>query len=214
MTAEIRLATTPAEMLAVQRQRYAIYVRELGYRQRHADPTTETIAEPMDATGCIIGAFCGNSVVASVRVNYGDGSALAEYADLYGLHRFEPYSPAHLSIVTKLMIDPGYRAGTLMARFSVALYEYTARHKPGVLFCVIDCAPALRDFFLRIGYRQIGPAFQHPEADTVVPMAFAVYDLEHFKRIRSPLARVCPHHDALSVAWFRRTFAMELSRYA
>lgn len=206
----IRPVANAAERLAVQRQRHAIYVEELGYAQKHADPSARTVAEPMDAAGVIFGAFEGTQLVGSVRVNYGDvPDAFGEYEALYGLRRFGPWFPQGISIVTKLMIEPAYRAGTLMARFGVALYEHTRRTRPQTMFCVIDCVPALAGFFLRLGYRPIGPAFMHPAAGTVLPMAFAVYDRRHFEQVRSPLAAVCPTHDGPSSAWLARLLADE-----
>ena len=209
MAIDIRPLVTADERAAVHRQRYAIYVEELGYPQRHADAQQRTVAEPLDDTGVVFGAFDGPQLVASVRVNYED---FGEYEALYGLQRFGPYFPGGLSVVTKLMIEPAWRAGTLMARLGLALYVHTRDHRPQTMFCVIDCVPALRNFFLRLGYRQIGPPIAHPAAGTVLPMAFAVYDQAHFRKVRSPLAAVCPRHDGDVAEWFAAKFAPE--RYA
>ena len=216
MSLDIRTVHAADEVAAIQRQRYAIYVEELGYPQRHADPATRRVAEPLDDSGVLFGAFEDERLVGSVRVNYGgdapdqggDGG-LREYTALYGLQRFERWFPGGISVVTKLMIEPSHRAGTLLARFGQALYVHTRDTRPQTMFCVIDCVPALRSFFLRLGYRQIGPWLRHPAAGWVVPMAFPVYDLEHFRSVRSPLAAVCPRHDEASAAWFRETLVDE-----
>lgn len=214
MAIDIRVVASPQEISAIERQRYAIYVEELGYPQGHACHGSRTVREPMDACGVLFGAFEKGRLVASVRVNYGspragngDDPALGDFTALYGLRRFGPWYPAGISVVTKLMIEPEYRAGTLMARLGVALYVHTRDTRPSTRFCVIDCVPALRDYFQRLGYRQIGPQFRHPAAGMVVPMAFPVYDRRHFESVRSPLARVCPRHDEATAAWFRDTFA-------
>lgn len=202
MSLVIRPVAGADERLAVRQQRQAIYVEELGYR-----PADD---ERLDATGVLFGAFDGTRLVGSVRVNYGEADdAFGDYETLYRLRRFGPWFPQGISIVTKLMIEPAHRAGTLMARFGVALYEHTRRTRPQTMFCVIDCVPALAGFFLRLGYRPIGAPFLHPAAGTVLPMAFAVYDRLHFERVRSPLAAVCPLHDAASAAWLSRLLAQE-----
>lgn len=203
MALEIRRVTSADELAAVRRQRHAIHVGELGYPPSHA--------EPLDATGWIFGAFSGGELAASVRVNY---DSFGDYEALYRMRRFGPHFPAGMSVVTKLMIAPAWRAGTLMARLGLALYVHTRDHRPQTQFCLIDCVPPLKGFFLRLGYRQIGPAIDHPAAGPVLPMAFAVYDLDHFRRVGSPLATVCPHHDAATAAWFARHFATELEAHA
>lgn len=175
--------------------------------QRHADTQQRTVAEPLDATGLLFGAFSDAQLVASVRVHYRD---FGDYEAMYDLRRFGPYFPDGLSVVTKLMIDPDWRAGSLLARLGLALYVHTRDHCPQTKFCIIDCVPRLKPYFERLGYRQIGPAIAHPAAGAVIPMAFAVYDLAHFRRVRSPLASVCPSHDAESTAWFEDRFANEL----
>jgi hypothetical protein len=98
MTLEIRIVSSAAELEAVQRQRYAVYVRELGYSLGHADHSEGTVAEALDATGYIFGAFCARRLVGSVRINYGEDGDFAEYASLYPIHRFAPYLPSQLAI--------------------------------------------------------------------------------------------------------------------
>lgn len=203
MKIEIRLATSADDLAAVQRQRHAIHVQELGYPPSRADP--------LDGSGRIFCAFDGAELVASVRVNY---DHFGDYEALYPMRRFGTHFPAGMSVVTKLMIAPAWRAGTLMARLGLTLYVHTRDHRPQTQFCLIDCVPPLKRFFLRLGYRQIGPAIAHPAAGPVLPMAFAVYDREHFDRVGSPLAAVCPHHDSTTAAWFADTFATELEAYA
>jgi hypothetical protein len=152
-----------------------------------------------------------------VRVNHGSsgaGSGFGEYAALLQMHRFGAYFPNRLGMVTRLLIDRPYRAGTVMARLALAVYEHTRKTQPDIAFCLIDCVPALRGVFLRLGYRQFGPAFGHPTAKLVLPMVFAVYDKHHFQRVRSPLASVCPHHDTLTADWLAHTFAAEFTAHA
>jgi hypothetical protein len=206
---EIRRVLSPSETEMVQRQRFEIYVEELGYPQRDADPVAHTVCEPLDRHGVIFGAFDRDCLVGSVRVNFGE---LGEYARLYPVHRFDQWKE-RLCVVTKLMLLPAFRCRTLLARFGVALYEFTRDFRPDARFCLIDCIPPLRPVFLRLGYRQIGPALQHSAAGAVLPMAFAIYDREHFTRVRSPLARVCPRHDDASSRWFETTFAAELAAF-
>ena len=217
MHAVIRIIRGDAELATVQRQRYATYVEAMGCSDRHADPGRAAIVEPLDDFGHIFGAFVEARLVASVRVNYGfaavDGG-FGEYAQLQAMHRFAPYFPYRVSMVTRLVIDPCHRSGTLLARLGVALYVYTRDTRPDTAFCLIDCVPRLKAMFLRLGYRQIGAPFDHPTVGPVLPMAFAVYDQEHFRRVRSPLAAVCPRHEKLEADWFESRFCNELRTYS
>lgn len=213
---EIRVVTDAQELHAVARQRYAIHIEELGYTHRYADRATRTVIEPLDASGVLFAAFDGTRLAAAVRVNYGldvDAGAGAgdggfgEFAALFGLRRFGAAWPRSLCITTRLMIDSAYRSSTLMARLAVALYAHTCRWRPQIRFSVIDCVPRHQDYFERLGYRAIGPRLLDPVAGPTVPMGLAVYDREHFERLRSPFAASCPRHDAADARWFDATFA-------
>ena len=217
MSIEIRLIDGPDELQAVLRLRRRIYVEELGYALPPTPANQPLAAEPLDTTGHLFGAFEGTRLVGAVRVNYGSAgpdSGFGSYAAFYGVTRFGPAFPQGISIVTRLMAEPAHRSGQTMVRFGVALYEHTRDTQPQVAFCIIDCVPALQPLFQRIGYRQIGPALQHPAAGTVLPMAFAVYHREHFQRVQSPLATVCPRHDRATADWFDAQFEPELQARA
>ncbi len=212
MNLTIRPVTADEEMQAVLRLRRQIYGDELGYRLL-LEPDGSLPPEPLDANGTVFGAFEGARLVGAVRVNYGDAAradgGFGFYASFYGMHRFGREHPEGISIVTRLMALPAWRNGRTMAQFGVALYEHTRDHRPQVRYCLIDCVPPLKSLFEAIGYRQTGPALQHPVAGTVLPMGFAVYHRHHFERVGSPLAAVCPRHDAESAEWFDATFAVE-----
>lgn len=210
MSLDIRPVAGPAEMQAVLQLRREIYGDELGYRLL-VEPDGSLAPEPLDASGVVFGAFEGAQLVGAVRVNYGDAAradgGFGFYAGFYGMQRFGREHPEGISIVTRLMALPAWRNGRTMAQFGVALYQHTCRHRPQVRYCLIDCVPPLKGLFEAIGYRQTGPALQHPVAGTVLPMGFAVYHRHHFERVGSPLAAVCPRHDADSADWFDATFA-------
>jgi hypothetical protein len=216
MSIDIRLINGPDELQAVLQLRRRIYGEELGYDLPLAPAGQPLAGEALDLTGHLFGAFEGTRLVGAVRVNYASvdpgraGDGFGTYADFYGMRRFGPAYPQGISIVTRLMAEPEHRSGQTMARFGVALYEHTRDTQPQVDFCIIDCVPALKPLFLRIGYRQIGPVLQHPVAGPVLPLAFAVYHREHFARVGSPLAAVCPRHDRATAEWFDAKFAGEV----
>lgn len=203
MAIEVRLLTGAEELRAVQRQRYAIYVEELGYANPHATQDGRAVTDALDETGHILGAFDGGTLAGSVRINYGE---FGEYAELECIRRFGPYLPDRMKLISKMVIAPAYRAGTLMGRLGVAIYAHTLCHYPETMFGVMSCVPAHLGFFKRFGFRPIGPGFTHSAAGFTYPMAAAIYDQHHFRRIGCQLIKLCPHHDAKSSDWFARTF--------
>src|SRR5262245_37915885 len=88
MPIEIRRVTAPDELMAVYRQRYAVYVEELKYRQRYANHVTRMVVEPLDTGAHILGAFEEGVLVGSLRINFGNESALGDYVELYEMRRF------------------------------------------------------------------------------------------------------------------------------
>ena len=203
MAIEIRRVTSADEISAVQRQRYAIYIEELGYANPNAANGERTVADALDETGHILGAFDGGTLAGSVRINYGE---FGEYAALGCVRQFGPYFPGRMKLITKLVIAPEYRAGTLMGRMGTAIYLHTIRTHPQTLFGLVACVPAHLGFFQRFGFREIGAGFAHSAAGFSHPLVAAMYDQHHFRRIGCPLVKLCPYHDAASSDWFSRTF--------
>jgi Acetyltransferase (GNAT) domain len=211
VTVTIRRIVGDHELRSVLKQRFNVYHEELGY-PLPVGVTGDLEPEALDSRGTIFGAFAEDTVIGSVRLNYGaaddpDGG-FGVYTRFYDLRHFHEHFPHNLVLVTRLVMAPTHRGGSMLQQFAIALYEHTRQEQPDVRFCIIDCIPKLQAMFERIGYRQIGPWLDHPMAGPVVQMAFAVYDLHHFQRVRSPLARVCPRHDPDSAAWLDTRFPL------
>ena len=214
MSYDVMPVRDPDTMHSIARQRYEIYVEELGYHQVHANAACRTVVEPLDATGVLYAVRDGEALAGSARVNYGcddPGPVFGEYRQLYPMKRFGAAYPRQLCIVTKLMLAPSYRSGTLLSVVASGLYTHMRVLRPDVRFCLIDCVPPLRGVFERLGYRVIGSAFQHPAGPPVLPMAFVVYGRTHFERVGSPLARLCPHDDISGLTWFEQAFEQEIA---
>lgn len=212
MPITIRLVTESDELLAIYRQRYAVYVEELKYPQKWADHAARTVIEPLDATAHILGAFDDDGALrGSVRLNYGVESDFAEYVELYGMKRFGPYFPARLVLTTKMILVPRHRGGTLMLRLCQASFAHTKESFPKTKFCLIDTKPPLDSYFRRLGFRPTGPMIQHPAAGSVVPMAFLFDDGKHLHQIGSPLKKFCSDVDETeSVGWYHAAFEQHL----
>jgi N-acyl-L-homoserine lactone synthetase len=82
-TLTIRLATTDAELEAIYRFRYAIYVEEMHRKQKHADPLTRQICDPLDAGAYVLGVWEQEEVVGTLRTNFLAETEVGEYFDMY-----------------------------------------------------------------------------------------------------------------------------------
>jgi hypothetical protein len=214
MPIEIRRVTKPGELIAVYRQRYAVYVEELRYLQRYADHATRTIVEPLDAYGHVLGAFEEGRLVGSVRISFGSEVALGNYIDLYDMRRFTSYFPDRLSICTKLIVARSRRASMIMTQLCKASYEYGPLRQARNSFNLIDSKTPLDGYFRRFGYRQVRPSIMHPGVGEVVPLVLPILDKSYLSRIGSPFAKLLPGiRDDESVRWFYETFGEDLVRY-
>lgn len=203
MSIDIRIARTAAEIEAAQRQRYDIFVRDMGYAAPAEHHQLARTVDLLDASGDILVAYDGHSLAGSVLINHGD---LGAYASLACLRKFGPYFPDRLMLITKLVIAPAYRSSSLMTRFALALYAHCRDQHPRTMFGVIACVENHAAYYERLGYRHLGECFHHAAAGRVAMMAVALYDLQHFQRVSPAVARLCPRHDTESSAWFARTF--------
>jgi hypothetical protein len=214
MRTEIRRVTEPDELITVYRQRYDVYVEELKYPQRYANPATRMVVEPLDTYAHILGAFEDGALVGSVRIDYGSAIAFGDYGDLYNMQRFASYFPERLSICTKFIVARPRRASMIMIELGKACYAYTPVHQAGNVFNLIDCKPQLAKYFRRLGYRQVRPSIVHPDVGEVIPLVLPVFDRSYLCRIGSPFATLLPGvQDDESVLWFYETFHDELARY-
>lgn len=185
---EVRVATSPAEREAIFRLRYAIYVEEMGRRQRYADPVARRIEEPLDEHGVLLGAWDERGeLVGTVRNNY-EGFGL--YHELYELDRAGPLL-ARTAITTKLMVVPQLRhRARLGLELAVACYKDAIAL--GVVLCFIDCNPPLVPMFTSLGYRHYRSPIHHPEYGEVEAMVLGLTDRAWLERVGSPFVPLIP----------------------
>ena len=51
---EIRQASTPDDLQAVYRFRYAVYVEEMAWKMKHVDHTAKLLADPLDVPDALV----------------------------------------------------------------------------------------------------------------------------------------------------------------
>ena len=185
---EIRLATSPAELEAIYRFRYAIYVEEMHRKQKYADHEARRIEDPLDRGSCILGAWENGEVVGTVRASFLRCVDIGDYFDFYQVGRLPREQIGRASITTRLMIHPRHRQRSLAIRLARAIYQIGLRE--GITTDLIDCNDHLVPFFTGLGYRAHRDDLVHPEYVSVTVMKFELFDHTHLQAIRSPLLPV------------------------
>ena len=185
----IRVVRSEADMLAVARLRYEIYIKEMGKSQRYADHDAREIREPLDAMGVILAGFEGDRCVATVRLNVlRDG--VGDYERYYRLNEFPLQVIERASVTTKLLVAEDRRHSLIGLRMSKALFAHA--YSLGIRYDFIDCNPnaKTRPFFDKLGYRQLFGNFWHAEFGEATPLVLVLSDVSHFEVVKSPFASI------------------------
>ena len=185
---DIRLASTAADLRAVYRFRYAVYVEEMNRPQKHADHESKLIIDSLDVPSAyVLAAWDAGELVGTVRNNFLRSCDIGEYARQYALTGFSPEFLAAASITTRLMVHPRYRCTTLATRLSCAAYRGGLER--GITTDFIDCNRHLVGYFAGLGYRRHRDNLVHPEYGVVTVMRLDLTDHSHLEAIRSPFRR-------------------------
>jgi len=184
---QVRMIDNEEEQEMVYRFRYGIYVEELHRAEPHADHERKRIEEPLDQDGVLFGAFRGDEMVGTLRMNSGE-SVRGYYEDLYGMSAYAPYFPYRTSITTKLMILPSLRRSSLSFRLAEAGFCYA--HEMNFEHDFIDCNQHLKTYFLKLGYQQHMSDVEHPIYGHVSRLRLDLNDWAHLMDVRSPFCRL------------------------
>ncbi|MEM7345265.1 MAG: hypothetical protein AAF485_13585 [Chloroflexota bacterium] len=195
MTAiQTRKVQTVEDREAAFNLRYRAYVLERGVPQKHADHRLQHIQEPQDPpegegsldTGIIFGAFSGNQLLGSLRINRVEAFG-SDYQHLLGLDQFGLKKEHNACVITKLCIEPNRRGSRAFLKLFLAYFEYTLR--AGVMISFADCNAPLYPLFTRLGALQALPNTHHHEYGLVHPLYMIMNDIDHFKVMKSPALR-------------------------
>lgn len=183
----VRVATTEAEIDAIFRLRYKLYVTRDGKAYAHADHARRRMIDPVDDVSLNFCAIDEDRMVAAVRLTRAeDALADAQTAMLVkasGIKRLgrvlvcsrfvaEPCAPARRAIVP--LFQQVHRAG-LNAGGSISL---------------LATRPRLAGIFAKFGWRFAGLSFNDPVAGLMHILSIDLYDLDHLADIESPLLSV------------------------
>lgn len=188
---EITPVTTPEDLRAVQRFKYDVYVAEMGRYGAIADHENRLLAEADDATSHVFQSCADGRVVATMRLTWGgDGAIGPRQISQYDLAPVLESVPMDQIIVSeRFMIDPALRGTNLLFRMFKVYMEFVNARRIQLLFG--DCEPHLLNTYQALGFRTYTARHVNsPETGYLIPLVLVAEDLEHLRRIRSPLAEV------------------------
>jgi hypothetical protein len=129
----------------------------------------------------------------------------------YHLDKFPPALLKRTQVFTRLAILPPYRKTAASLALLRRLYDDALAS--GVLACLQSCEPGLYPGYLRLGFRPLGGVHQGAWGGFRIPMVAIVHDMEHARRVRSPLlaqfARITPPVPQDAMEWYRALEARE-----
>jgi len=188
MDSGVRFAATPEERSAVYRLRYRIYVEEMDRFADQADHERRELRDAYDATARSLLAVTDGEPVATLRMHWGGDAPFADAVrEAYVLERFAGIVREEQMVVAERMMVPRDRRGaaSLTSQLYFALYRFVVEQ--GVELVLLDCEPHLINNWLKLGFRPFAPTFTYPGVGLVVPLVGVVWDLEHLRRVGSPL---------------------------
>ena len=167
---EIRTATTPEELEAVQRFRYSIYVEELGRYQATADHAGHRLVDAEDEGSCVLYAVDGDEIVGTVRATWGGEGFSERQIEQYGLGPFLAELPHEvLAVGERMMIAPDRRGADVFMALGGPLDEWMQAH--GVKVVLGACEPHLLSMYIALPQRPYAPRnINSPEAGYLIPM--------------------------------------------
>jgi hypothetical protein len=175
-------ATTPAEIEAVQRLRYAVYVEEMD-RYHDVDGGEEhRFAEPEDEHSWIFYARDGDEVVAATRMTWGGDGFSARQVEQYQLEPFLAEIPAEkMGVGERNTVLAAYRGSGVLDQLLVHEGMETADTLRVVFGC---CEPHLLSMYLKMGQRTYAPHnINSPTAGYLIPLVAFVPDADALRGV-------------------------------
>ncbi len=215
----IELATTPKEKEKVYKFRYQVYVEEMGKILSSADHKRRLVVDAEDADDrCLLFyARTGSEVIGTMRLHLGRASNFLPYLrDNMSLDRFEKFPakvPENLiSYTSKTMVDSRYRRSQAFYLLSATLYDTLRKMDCPFNFTV--GAPYMVALYEQLGHRRYMSNFSVPGYGYMAPMVILMEDIDHLRRVRSPLWRIARklENSPATADWFAEEFP-EALRY-
>ena len=192
----------------IYRFRYQVYIEEMGKSFKDADRKKRWLRDELDDTAVLFYVEVNGEIIASSRMNHGKITQFPEkWKKLYQMEKFSAYSDEMISLSSRLMISSEWRGSLALAKMLSEIYQYA--RKEGIKFDFCNCYPFLLEFYEHLGYRRYTEGFVDEDTGYHVPLVLMTEDIQHLKRVRSPLGRIARGLDGNSdetTVWFEKQF--------
>ena len=189
---QVRIATTETKKEEIYRLRYKVYIEEMRGQNRHteADNQKQQLRDHWDDRAYHFYVEQDGVVVACARLNLRrDGPFECE--EQFDTERFKPAFPRHVCMISRLALHPDLRGSYVLKQLTCSLYGFMLEEE--MRFNFIDCHPQLLPLYSRLGFRVYRAGFNHDKYTYVIPMVLDLDDIDHLKRMKSPLVSVAEH---------------------
>jgi hypothetical protein len=187
----VHQAISADEKSAIYRQRYEIYVEEMGRYRAIADHDNRWLKEPVDDVSRLFYAVCGGQLVGSIRLTLGADAPISDtLIEKYGLAPFFEELPHDALIVgERFMVNKDYRgSNVLFDMFTTYMKLVNAMR---IQLMIGDCEPHLLNVYQALGFRPyVASNINSPDAGYLIPLVIVAEDIDYVRRLRSPLADV------------------------
>lgn len=183
----VRTAETDEDRAAVYRLRYELYVEDQGLFQDEADHERRFLKDDLDARSQIFLVESGGALIGTARLTSGlDGPFPDDIRKTYELDRFRGIvEEFDIGVGTRLLLRHEYRGGDTSLRCLAALFAVAVEQDLELVLA--NCELHLVNNYLKLGFRTYGGLYNHETNGVLVRIAFILGDLEHARRLGSPL---------------------------
>lgn len=208
----VGLAKTATEKKEIYAFRYQVYVEEMSRKLQSGEKENGLLYDEMDDWSYLIYIKDGLQIVGTARVTIGEIEKFPpELIQQLSLDRFQKFyegkNDRKFALSTKVMVAPNYRNSSVFYLIIAKTYELYCEHQ--VQFNFGGCNMYLLRLYEEVGLRRFGRNFADPGYGLLTPIVWLVDDIEHFKKLRSPVYRLARKRKGLNkevVDWFFKEF--------
>ena len=208
VTIDCRSITSRLDLDAIRRLRYDVYAVESGLDLAGMDHDRHTLGDALDFCSLTIGAFEAERAVATVRCSPFEFIARdSVLRERFIPHAF-PVAEAKQVVISRLMVRASHRGAAISLRLLAAVHRHLVRC--GTELAFLECTAQLVPLYERLGARRYRSAIADPASGLMIPMVCLVGDIEHARKMGSPLTAASNGGNAPEAtrlrAWFESTF--------
>ncbi len=191
----VSAACSDAELLAIQRLRYDVYVAEQGKPYPEADHAARLLADRWDARSSHFQLVRDGELVAAVRHTPASAGRDRLLEDLHLREELLVDTPSERFSVTSRLVSRVESRGMMRALRDLLVAIYLHGVHGNELATFIHCRSELVPFFARLGFRAAGAPFVDAITHrTHLPMVIVLDEVMHLEATGSPFteeARRC-----------------------